>query len=257
MGFGAKPGITKISELEIDADKDWAAMGISNIKELALAMAWGDINYRGSDVMEKLTAGLGGQVLHTMGPLHPPYWAWLKGTLLQEIYFFLVLTAPSIQMAIAANVVGAVTATPSLALTAPSESEALATQSPTAIDGALADDGGVQTDETTEANSAAANDMTLLPTSPEVDDAYYFGLSTPWDWLCLNIGQAGLGTWTIVWEYYNGATWEALPDALDTSDGFHNSGKHSVTFSRPEDWATSTILLLNLYWARARVTAVA
>ncbi|GAJ23279.1 unnamed protein product, partial [marine sediment metagenome] len=36
-------GITKISELEIDADKDWDGKGISNIKEIAEAMATGHI----------------------------------------------------------------------------------------------------------------------------------------------------------------------------------------------------------------------
>ena len=256
MGFGAKPGITSLSELIIDANKDWEAKGISNIKELAAAMACGDMNYRGSDIMEKLTAGFGGQFLRTMGPCQPPEWGWIPGLLLQEIFFFLSIPEPAVSMATAVGAGGGVTATPSLTVPSPSVSKATATQSPGAVGGAIADDGGAQTDETTEANSAAANDMTLLPADPAVDDAYYFGLSDPWDWLSLNIGIAGVGTWTIVWEYYNGATWTALPYAYDTSDGFHNSGKHSVTFRRPGDWATSSIMLINLYWVRARVSSV-
>jgi len=148
------------------------------------------------------------------------------------------------------------TATLTLAIPAPSIGvPATATYSPAALDGAIADDGGVQTDETAAANNPTANDMTLLPAVPAVNDAYYFGLSTLWDWLSLNIGQAGAGTWTIVWEYWNGSTWATLPGAYDTSNGFRNGGYQSLTFPRPGDWATSSILLMNLFWVRARVSA--
>ena len=98
-------------------------------------------------------------------------------------------------------------------------------------------------------------DMTLTPAVPVVNDAYYFGLSTLWDWLSLNIGQNGQGTWTIAWEYWNGGAWATLPNAYDTSVGFHNVGSQSVAFPRPSDWALLTILGLNLYWIRARVSA--
>jgi len=37
-----------------------------------------------------------------------------------------------------------------------------------ALGGAVADDGGTQTDETTAANDATTDDMTLLPASPAV-----------------------------------------------------------------------------------------
>ncbi|GAJ13443.1 unnamed protein product, partial [marine sediment metagenome] len=144
----------------------------------------------------------------------------------------------------------------SLSIPVPSIEVATATYTPGAVDGAIADDGGDQTDETTQANSPDTNDMTLLPLVPAVNDAYYFGLSSLWDWLCLNIGTAGAGTWTIVWEYWNGSTWVSLPSGYyDTSNGFRNGGKQSVSFVRPTDWATSSIMLMDLYWVRARVSA--
>ncbi|MBA7650253.1 hypothetical protein ES703_58056 [subsurface metagenome] len=147
-------------------------------------------------------------------------------------------------------------ATPSLSIPEPSISEATATYTPGAVDGAIAADGMVETDETTEANNATVNDMTLLPAVPLVDDAYYFGLASLWDFLCLNIGTAGAGVWTIVWEYWNGTAWVALPAGYnDTSNGFRNGSKQSLTFSRPGDWATLVILTLDLYWVRARVSA--
>ena len=147
-------------------------------------------------------------------------------------------------------------ATPILTAPVPSVDKATATYTPGAVDGAIADDGGAQTDETTEANNPTANDMTLLPAVPVVADAYYFGLSSQWDWLCLNIGQAGAGVWTIAWEYWNGSAWVSLPTGYyDTSNGFRNGAKQSLSFDRPGDWALRTVMTLNLYWVRARVSA--
>ena len=69
-------GITKLSELEIDADKDWQAKGITNIKAIAEAMEHGDIIYRGNGVLEKLTAdaGKGYNFLRSRGPGMAPVW---------------------------------------------------------------------------------------------------------------------------------------------------------------------------------------
>jgi hypothetical protein len=124
------------------------------------------------------------------------------------------------------------------------------------VGGAVADDGGVQTDETAAANNPTANDMTLLPAAPAVNDAYYFGYSAPWDWLRLNIGTAGAGIWTLAWEYWNGAAWAELPGVVDGTSHFGNSGENEVTFTRPGDWATTDVGgILGLYWIRARVSA--
>ena len=98
-------------------------------------------------------------------------------------------------------------------------------------------------------------DMTLLPAAPAVNDAYYFGLASLWDWLSLYIPHNGQGTWTITWEYWDGAVWAAIPNAYDTSSGFRIDDWHSVAFPRPSDWALLTIQGLNLYWIRARVSA--
>ena len=37
MSLLTKAGITKLSELQVDADKNWQGCGISNLKELAPA----------------------------------------------------------------------------------------------------------------------------------------------------------------------------------------------------------------------------
>ena len=75
MITNARAGITKLSELTIDADKNWQAKGISNIKELAAAMAQGEIVYRGAAGMEKLAVGTVGHFLQTQGAGANPVWA--------------------------------------------------------------------------------------------------------------------------------------------------------------------------------------
>jgi hypothetical protein len=59
-------GISKLSELEIDANKDWQAKEIQNIKAIVGGMAEGDIAYRGPSVLEKLSGeyGVGYNFLH-------------------------------------------------------------------------------------------------------------------------------------------------------------------------------------------------
>ena len=115
---------------------------------------------------------------------------------------------------------------------------------------------GSYTDETTAANNSTANDMTLMRSSPQVNDAYYFGGKEPFYKLTLNIGTAGAGTWTITWEYYNGSTWAAIPDVYDPTNGFRaGTGNFNIVFSPPYDWASTTVSSIPAYWIRARVSS--
>jgi hypothetical protein len=117
--------------------------------------------------------------------------------------------------------------------------------------------GAVFTDETAAAQSAAANDMTLLPLVATVGCAYYFGHVKLFDLMTLNIGTPGAGTgWVIVWEYWNGA-WVGLPGLVDGTNQFQAAGgNHDVTFTRPGDWATTAVNGVTLYWIRARLTNI-
>ena len=65
---------------------------------------------------------------------------------------------------------------------------------------AIAEDGGVFVDETEEASSNATADMTLLPTTQALNDAYYFGHNEDFNRLKLDISTARTGTYT----YYVG-----------------------------------------------------
>ena len=192
-------GITKLSQLEVDADKDWRAREISNLKAVAEAMSHGDIAFRGMDVIEKLTAdaGKGYSFLRSRGPGLSPIWQdiesiiqYMTGAQNRAAAIDLALPVPVVaqttvqassppgrmagpllgmpQPVIAAETLtgpgGATLATPSLAVPAPQISTGTSTGEPVA--GAVADDGGVQTDETVPANNDTVNDMTLLPAVP-------------------------------------------------------------------------------------------
>lgn len=124
------------------------------------------------------------------------------------------------------------------------------------VAGAVADDGGSETDETSAATNATANDMTLIPAVPAVDDAYYIGHGGQFDRIWLNIGQSGNGNWVVTEEYWNGASWAAFTVTYDSISSFiGGSGMVQVTFTLPGDWALQTIQSKNLYWMRFRVTS--
>ncbi len=121
----------------------------------------------------------------------------------------------------------------------------------------VADDGGALTTQTSEAASITVNDLTLLPAAPVQEDAYYFGAASKFTYIYVHIGTNGAGTWTITWEYYNGATWVALSIADEDINSFKGgTGVRYVSFSAPASWATTTInSIANTYWVRARLSA--
>jgi len=282
-------GINKISQLDIDADKNWRAREIANLKAIAAGMAHGDVIFRGGTVLERLAAdaGKGYNFLRSRGPGLSPVWQdieslvqYMTGALNRAAAFDLSIPSPAvaqitqqassppgktavgtlsppepeITLETLTGPGGAVASSPLLNIPAPEVSGQAAIGAP--LGGAVADDGGVQTDETVPANNDTTNDMTLLPAVPAMDDAYYFGHPSLWDWLELRMGTAGNGDWTIVWEYWNGTVWATLPDVNDGTSGFEVSGTRLVTFTRPVDWAQTTVSgIAGLYWIRARVSA--
>lgn len=65
-------GVTKLSELIIDADKDWGAHGITNLKSIAAGMVAGDTVFRGAAILERLAKGTLGYFLAQAAVY--PYW---------------------------------------------------------------------------------------------------------------------------------------------------------------------------------------
>ena len=126
------------------------------------------------------------------------------------------------------------------------------------VGGAVADDGGAETDETAEANEDTADDMTLLPLNPVSGDAYYFGFASTFKGITLNISTAGVGTWGFFYEYSTGAdSWTALSDVTDNTTQFRTAGANSIIWTIPGDWATDEVGgIADLYWMRCRFVLI-
>lgn len=123
------------------------------------------------------------------------------------------------------------------------------------LGGAVASDGGVFTDETIASNNDTIDDMTLLPSTPAVNDAYYFGYVEIFSKLYLSISTPGIGTWTMSWEYWNGASWTSLDNLTDGTSAFTNSGINSVSFTANNSWRKTDVAGIgNLFWIRGRVS---
>lgn len=122
--------------------------------------------------------------------------------------------------------------------------------------GARADDGGVFTNQIAAAQGQVADDVTLLPAAPAVNDAYYFGLDTgTFSGLLVNTSTAGDGDWEIAWEYWNGAAWVDLPAIDDGTNAFRIAGERRVRWTVPGDWAAVAVDGQTSFWVRARVSA--
>ncbi|MCK4891372.1 MAG: right-handed parallel beta-helix repeat-containing protein, partial [Candidatus Pacebacteria bacterium] len=123
-----------------------------------------------------------------------------------------------------------------------------------AMDACFADDGGVFTDETTACNNDTANDITLLPATPVVNDAYYFGYDYQTRKVTVNVGTVGTGTYEIDWEYWNGAWTDITP--TDGTNGFTTAGENDITYALPSDWVKTTINSTEKYYIRARLDVI-
>lgn len=126
---------------------------------------------------------------------------------------------------------------------------------------------GSYTDDTTDCNDSDASD-TAFPMD-EVNDAFYFGAHWQFRILRITVGTAGVGTYTLTWEYCSdnltgGATtacdtWTALPNISASSTNLTATGAQSVLFSIPDDFAESDESagagVTQSYYVRARVSA--
>ena len=288
MSVLTKGGITRLSELTIDANKNWQAMGISNLKELAPAMARGDMLARGLAVLQRFQPGQVGWVLTSAGPLHMPSWQPPPGPL--EYYFPVAIDLTHaeaivpVDKSISKNAALATAnieaylddpahnikrLTPTLASSKAvsmiaSADQSIAKNGPftraydlqIVVGGAVSEHpAATYTTETTAAQNATTNDMNLPPVTPATNDAYYFGFAQMFDKVILKYDTAGAGVWTITWEYWNGA-WVALAGVTDPTDNFTNgAATYTISFTRPGDWATTAVNGITLYWVRARVSA--
>jgi hypothetical protein len=260
-------GISRLSQLQIDLDKDWQAREITNLKAIAQAMGIGDIAYRGNDVIEALNAdaGKGYNFLKSRGPGLSPVWENIEGLIQymtgaenRAVALNLVVPAPEVMLAHSNLSGGGQISTPQMNISAPSLAGDTRATVIRAVGGAASHNEDLgDTDETAQANSPAPNDMTLLPSDGAINDYYALGDTNKFDAICVVVGNAG-ADYTLTYEYSKGAgVWGTLSILHDSVNEWENTGRGWLTFSRPVDWATDTIAgIAGMYWVRARATSV-
>jgi hypothetical protein len=119
--------------------------------------------------------------------------------------------------------------------------------------------GTVFTDQTTANNSSTINDISLLPSTPSSNDAYYWGHAEKFNQMKINISQAtSSGFATLLWEYWNGSSWTSLSNLNDGTNTYQNLGNNIVSWSTPSGWAKTSVDSLGpFYFIRARNISIA
>lgn len=118
--------------------------------------------------------------------------------------------------------------------------------------------GAVFTDFTAEANDSTAGNVILMPAGELVNDAFYFGFLQEIDKLVVTLDTVRAGTWSLTWEYWNGA-WVSLTNVVDGTSDFGASG--NVTFTKPGDSvavnrsAQGSPTTTPLHFVRARISS--
>ncbi len=105
----------------------------------------------------------------------------------------------------------------------------------------------------TSGSVVSGQTVSAMPATEAVDDATYFGHDERFYELNIELIVAKGGTWTGVWEFFNGSTWELLTDLTDGTTNYTVTGLQVVTFSIPDDWAANTIDTDTRYWIRFRI----
>lgn len=95
----------------------------------------------------------------------------------------------------------------------------------------------------------------VFTTAPALNDATYFGNKMPFNLIFLNTQTAKNGTYTIVWEYWNGSAWASLPRFKDGSNNFSFTGGSFLTWDFPDDWVPNAVNSRTNYWVRVRISA--
>jgi hypothetical protein len=116
----------------------------------------------------------------------------------------------------------------------------------------LSDNSGAFTNQTAAARDRASTDDINLNPGGAANDILYIGATDQFERVNFDIfSTGGAGTYTLTWEYWNGA-WTSLTIIEDTTDDFKNGGCGRVTFAAPGDWVANTVDSVgDLFYIRA------
>ena len=284
MSLLTKGGISRLSQLTIDADKDWQTYGITNLKQVAATMAKGDLAVRNDNILVKLVPGSIGTILTSGGAGHLPSWMPAPGPL--ELYLPAWIELSNTQAVVSVDqsynkdaamgtdhdqayvdapadnikrLTPAVASTDAQAIVSVDQSynknAPCGRDISIIIDGCVYEpNGGAQVDQTANAQSAAVDDVILNPMTPAVGDMVYFGFQKVFPRMWFTLSTQGVGNWTNIYEYWNGA-WVAVVAEDDQSNEWQSgTGTHRIQWTPQGDWVTSIIMGMDLYWVRSRTT---
>jgi len=280
--------IPTLRELRIDVDKEWVdedgqPRGITLLKEIAAAMAKGDLPVRGGDVLVKITPGPISYVLTSGGPGHLPVWLPAPGPLELWLAAVIELSHTIAKVAVdkshnenaplasehkmayldaPADMIKRLTPSVSLSdvetvLAGPDQAIAKTSTPRSALsilcDGFVEETAAaVQTDHTAEAREATANDLNLNPMSDTVLDKVYIGSAYKFWQAQVKVGISGVGNWTNTWYYWNGA-WTPIVGEIDGAVEWQfGAGLGMISHTPQGDWVPTIIQGMNLYWLMSR-----
>lgn len=120
---------------------------------------------------------------------------------------------------------------------------------------ALQDNGNVFTNYLREANDKERDDVQLLPSGAiAVDDAFYVGFPGRYTGIDFDVKNEGVGTWIVVAEYWDGASWTAFVNPVDDTNNFMVQGINRWGWDMPTDWELDVVDNEGaFYFARFRV----
>ena len=121
----------------------------------------------------------------------------------------------------------------------------------------LSDNGGVFTDNTTDANSPTTSTFNAFAAVPTTGDAIYFGLSNRFEKLNITLGNTPADTnIAVVTEYYDGATWSTLTVTESFTGVEKLLANGQLEWSAPGNWEQTTVNSSDsLYFIRIRITS--
>lgn len=117
------------------------------------------------------------------------------------------------------------------------------------------DDGGVFSDYTTEAADDTPDDVPLLPAPATPGDILYIGAARPFTGVAVAVTTPAIGTFTLMWQYFDGAFWVAFP-FVDGLAQWTTQGEGEVTWSPLTGWQPTVVDGFTAFWVRVRVQSV-
>ncbi len=98
------------------------------------------------------------------------------------------------------------------------------------------------------------------PTATKVKVGVEFTEITPHGTITVYFDETSLvepnENYTLVWKYYDGATWSNLDPVRDDTDQFQVAGENIVSWAIPQDWSITTVNSVQAFWVKAEVTAL-